>query len=288
MDLQKYVDLLVKRIPEGLHPRAIYGVPRGGIPVAYEVAKRLPGAEVVFDVNIADLIVDDIIDSGKTMERYARLEVPFLALVDKRKKDTDHGWVVFPWEQDEVRSKEDIPLRLLQAIGEDTTRDGLLNTPKRVVKSWEELYGGYKKKVSDVVTVFENDGRYDEMVVLKDIEFFSTCEHHLLPFFGKAHIGYIPSRKIIGISKLARILNIFARRAQVQERLTQQVADALWDILEEPIGVGVVLEAQHTCMLARGVKQSEACMVTSALKGVLKTTSESRAEFMSFIHAERR
>jgi len=169
---------------------------------------------------------------------------------------------------------------LLLAIGEDPDREGLRDTPKRVAKSYLEIYGGYKVDVDSVLTTFKNEG-YNEMVTLKDIEFYSTCEHHLLPFTGKAHISYIPGACIVGLSKLARVLDIYAKRLQVQERLTTQVADILNDKLK-PKGVAVMLEAKHYCMLCRGVKKQNSVMVTTALKGVYEKP-EVRAEFLNSV-----
>ena len=168
----------------------------------------------------------------------------------------------------------------LQYIGEDTTREGLLETPKRVIASWEKLYGGYSENPASVLKTFKDD-TCDEMVILKDIEFYSTCEHHLLPFFGKAHIAYIPNGKVVGISKLARLLEIFSRRLQIQERIGQQVTSALMTELE-PLGCACVIEAQHFCMRARGVEKQNSIMITSSLEGVFRET-QARQEFLQFI-----
>lgn len=176
---------------------------------------------------------------------------------------------------------ESLIRNVLVAIGDDASREGLVDTPKRVVKSWNELYGGYKMNPSEIlVTTFAEAGGYDEMVVLKDIDFFSTCEHHMLPFFGKAHVSYIPNERVVGISKLARLVECFARRLQIQEVMTEQIANAIMEHLQ-PKGVGVLIEAQHFCMTGRGVKKQNARMVTSALHGCLKTDSAARAEFMA-------
>ena len=171
--------------------------------------------------------------------------------------------------------------RILSAIGDDPQREGLLNTPQRVIRSWEKLYGGYKEDPADVLKTVFVEGACDEMVILKDIEFYSTCEHHMLPFFGRASIGYIPSGRVVGVSKLARLLEVFARRLQIQERLTAQVADALVTYLT-PKGAMVILEAQHFCMTARGVEKQDSIMVTSAIRGIF-STPEVRAEFMSLV-----
>ena len=158
---------------------------------------------------------------------------------------------------------------MIRLIGDNPGREGVAETPKRVVKSWETIYGGYRQKAEDVLTAQFNSENYDEMVVLKNIEFFSTCEHHMLPFLGKAHVAYIPNGSIVGISKLARLVEVFARRLQIQERLTTQIADSLMDIIM-PIGCGVVIEAKHFCMVSRGVNKQNSIMETSTLRGIFK------------------
>ena len=170
---------------------------------------------------------------------------------------------------------------LLEEIGEDSSREGLKETPRRVAKSYEKLFGGYKKNPKDFVTEFDGEN-YDEMIICKEIDLYSTCEHHMLPFSGKVHIGYIPDKKIIGISKLPRIVEIFARRLQNQERLTMQIAKTLSDLLN-PKGVGVVIEAQHLCMKARGVEKQNSIMSTSSFKGLFKENALTRSEFLKLI-----
>ena len=171
---------------------------------------------------------------------------------------------------------------MLERLGEDPNRDGLQRTPLRVAKAMDFLTNGYETSVDEVVNnaVFEDDGQ--ELVLVKDIEFYSLCEHHMLPFFGKIHIAYIPDGKIIGLSKLARIADVFARRLQVQERLTNQVADALMELLD-PKGVAVMAEAQHFCMMMRGVQKQGGSTVTSSFRGVLKEDREARREFMEMV-----
>ena len=155
---------------------------------------------------------------------------------------------------------------LIKAIGDNPDREGLLDTPKRVVKSWQTIFGGYKLTPEEVLTTQFSES-YDEMVICKDIEFYSTCEHHLLPFYGKCHIGYLPNGKIVGLSKMPRLVEVFARRLQVQERLTEQIANSMMEILE-PRGVGVFMEAKHHCVVCRGVQKQNSVMITSALKGL--------------------
>jgi GTP cyclohydrolase I len=171
---------------------------------------------------------------------------------------------------------------LLLRIGEDPTRDGLIDTPERLEKSMAFLTRGYAQDVTSVLHDALFDVEYDEMVIVKDVEFFSLCEHHLLPFFGKAHIAYLPKGKVIGLSKLPRLVDVFARRLQVQERLTTQIADAITEAIQ-PQGVAVILEAQHLCMMMRGVEKQHSATVTSAMRGVFKTQMQTRNEFLSLI-----
>jgi GTP cyclohydrolase IA len=180
----------------------------------------------------------------------------------------------------------DIYTELLSRLGEDPTRDGLLSTPRRMEKSMAFLTQGYTQSIDAVLHNALFDVDYDEMVMVKDIEFYSLCEHHLLPFFGRAHIAYVPQGKVVGLSKLPRIVDVFARRLQVQERLTQQIAEAI-DHAIHPQGVGVVLEAQHLCMMMRGVQKQESKTVTSSLTGVFKTNIHTRNEFLALAHPHR-
>jgi len=176
---------------------------------------------------------------------------------------------------------EDIVVRQLQYINEDSEREGLKDTPKRVVKSWDFLFSGYKQDPKKLITTFAAEG-YNEIVLLKNIEVYSMCEHHLLPFFGKAHIAYIPEKKVIGISKLARILDIYARRAQIQERLGNQVTNLLMKELK-PKAAACIIEAQHLCMLMRGVQKQNSVMTTSSLKGAFMNNAKTREELLMLI-----
>jgi GTP cyclohydrolase I len=171
---------------------------------------------------------------------------------------------------------------LLVRIGEDPTRDGLIDTPERMEKSMAFLTRGYSMDVNEVLHEALFDVGYDEMVIVKDIEFFSMCEHHLLPFFGKAHVAYVPNGKVIGLSKIPRVVDVFARRLQVQERLTTQIAEAISTAID-PQGVAVILEAQHLCMMMRGVEKQQSTTVTSAMLGVFKTQLQTRNEFLSLV-----
>jgi len=170
--------------------------------------------------------------------------------------------------------------QMLTDIGEDTDREGLLETPARVVRSWEELFAGYGQDPAAALGVVFEDGACDEMVILRDIQGYSTCEHHVLPFSYRCHIGYIPNGKVVGVSKLVRLVDVFARRLQIQERMTTQIADMLNDVLGAK-GVMVVVEGQHLCMLARGVKQHGSVMVTSAVRGVFADSNAARNEFLT-------
>ena len=170
---------------------------------------------------------------------------------------------------------------LIEYLGDDPNREGLRETPKRVILSYDHLFSGYGQRVEDVLKVFEDDTS-DQMILLKEIEFYSTCEHHMLPFFGKAHIAYIPNGKVVGISKLARILEIFSRRLQIQERLAQNVTEALMTHLN-PLGAACLLEAQHFCMTSRGVQKQNSIMVTSSLEGVFRENASVKTEFLALI-----
>ena len=170
----------------------------------------------------------------------------------------------------------------LQAIGEDPKREGLVETPKRIVNSWKELYKGYTQDPKDIFKTFTNDSKADDIVLLKNIEIYSMCEHHMLPFYGKAHIAYIPTDKIIGISKLARLIDIYARRMQIQERIGNLVTQDLMNHLNAR-GAACIIEATHMCMRMRGVSKQESTMVTSSLKGAFFESSAARLELLSLI-----
>ena len=172
---------------------------------------------------------------------------------------------------------------VLAALGEDTGREGLLKTPERVEASLRFLTQGYHLSVADAIGDAVFAETHQSMIMVRDIELYSLCEHHLLPFFGRAHVAYIPNGKILGLSKVARIVDLFARRLQVQERLTDQIADAIMDVLM-PSGVGVVIEAAHFCMMMRGVQKQNSRTVTSALRGIFRDDSKTRVEFLRLAH----
>jgi len=272
----------------------IYAIPRGGIPVSYLYAKYFNSVNYVFADKMSsdvDVIIDDLIDSGTTIKRHLEIAPgAYVATpIDKRFDEKyKNQWLVFPWEgtkgEDNDTSADDIVVRLLEYIGEDASRGGLLETPKRVLKAWKnEWSSGYSQKPSDVLKVFEDgaDG-CDQMVVVKDIPVYSHCEHHLAPFFGTATVAYIPNKKIVGLSKLSRVVDIFAHRLQVQERLTNQIADAINDNLA-PIGVGIVLNCRHMCMESRGIRRSGTSTITSALRGAILEDARARSEFMGLV-----
>jgi GTP cyclohydrolase IA len=177
--------------------------------------------------------------------------------------------------------------RILTLVGEDPDRQGLSGTPERFEKALRHLTSGYQQDVKKILNGALFDVEYDEMVIVKDIEMFSLCEHHLLPFFGNVHVAYLPNKKVVGLSKIPRLVNMFARRLQVQERLTSQIAQALMDHLE-PRGVGVVVEARHLCMAMRGVEKQHSQTVTSAMLGEFRENGRARSEFLALIGPEKR
>lgn len=172
--------------------------------------------------------------------------------------------------------------KLIEELGEDTSREGLLDTPERVEKSLKYLTRGYSQDIESVVNGAIFNVECNDMVIVRDIEFYSMCEHHMLPFFGKCHIGYIPNGKVLGVSKLARLVDVFARRLQLQERLCGQIARVIEEVIQ-PEGVGVVMEGQHLCMLMRGVQKQNSVMTTSAMLGSFRKEAETRAEFLKLV-----
>ncbi|HVY93235.1 MAG TPA: GTP cyclohydrolase I FolE [Bryobacteraceae bacterium] len=184
----------------------------------------------------------------------------------------------------ELPAKPIAPLisEVLEALGENPEREGLLRTPERVEKALRFLTAGYTQDVSKIVNGAVFNVKYDEMVIVKDIEFFSMCEHHMLPFYGKVHIAYLARNKVIGLSKLPRLVDIFARRLQIQERMTQQIAECIQEMLD-PLGVGVIVEAQHFCIMMRGVQKQHSGTVTSTMLGAFRENKETRDEFLSLV-----
>jgi len=250
----------------------VFGVPKGGM-----IVSNFLTCKKTHDPTQATVIVDDIVDSGKTKKLHTD-NFPlarFMAVIDKQKKLDYDGYIVFPWEQAEEDAEHTVA-KMIEHLGDNPNREGIIDTPKRVVKSWKTIYGGYSQTPEEVLkTSFNVD--YDEMIISKDIEFYSTCEHHMLPFFGKAHIGYIPRANVVGLSKLSRLLEVYARRMQIQERLTNQIADGMMKVMN-PLGCGVIIEAKHFCMVCRGVQKKNSTMITSAIRGLFKS-AEVKNEF---------
>ena len=184
--------------------------------------------------------------------------------------------------KENISKVEKIIKELLIQIGEDPDREGILKTPERVAKAWDYFSKGYTQDLDAIINNAVFTENYDEMVTIKDIDFFSLCEHHLLPFFGKAHVAYIPNGKILGLSKLPRIVEMFSRRLQVQERMTQQIAETINDVLK-PKGVSVVIEGEHMCMQMRGVEKQNSYATTSSMKGIFLKDSRTRDEFLTII-----
>ena len=185
----------------------------------------------------------------------------------------------------EAKIKQAIRL-LIEAIGDDPNREGLIDTPRRVADMFIELYAGIGKDPREELSLGFEEG-YNEMVIVRDIPFYSTCEHHLLPFYGVAHVGYIPNKngRVVGASKLARVVEIVAKRPQIQERMTSVIADSIFEALD-PVGVGVVVQAEHLCMIMRGIKKPGSAIVTSALRGSFRNKSETRNEFFSLLQGK--
>jgi len=261
----------------------VYGIPKGGM-IASAFLRR---AEVTHRPEEANILLDDIVDSGATRERYMAMHSGkrFFALVDKQNgiMANMQDWVVFPWESSlDEHGPTDAVTRLIEYIGDDPGREGLLETPERVIRAYDEMFSGYDKNPAEILKTFDSDG-YDQIVLLKNIELFSMCEHHMLPFFGKAHVAYIPNGRVIGVSKLARLVDIYARRLQIQERLGEQITCALMEHLN-PLGAACIIEAVHMCMRMRGVSKQHSVMVTSSLKGAFFDSTSARSELMSLIN----
>ncbi len=260
-----------------------YAIPRGGVGAALAVSAHLKGLVLTDDPDEAHFFIDDLVDSGSTMMKWASKypNKPFFSLIDKTVESAYAGeWIVFPWEADAESSFEDNILRLLQFVGDDPTREGLLETPKRVAKAWTQWCSGYGKDPKSLLKVFEDGAEnHDQMVTVKDIPIYSHCEHHMAPIFGTCTISYIPNGKIVGLSKLSRLADMYARRLQVQERLTDQIADALFTHLDAK-GVGVQIKARHMCMESRGVMQQGHHTITTALRGAMRDEPDTRAEFL--------
>lgn len=302
---QEAIDIITEKIKANTwvyknykNVRGIYPIPQGGVPLGIALSERLKIPIVdksTAQKSINYLIVDDLIDSGRTIQPWKNYPIAVLGFKPSSIASElitysnyffnyfrfNNEWVHFWWEKEPEKDIEENIVRILEYIGEDPNREGLVETPKRVVKSWQSLFSGYSQNPEDVLKTFNEDNS-DEMILLKDITLHSTCEHHMLPFTGKAHIAYIPDGKVLGVSKLVRLLEIFARRLQIQERICDQVTEALMNHLK-PIGAACILEAKHSCMSARGVEQQNSIMVTSSLKGAFLKKASARAELMQMI-----
>jgi len=294
-DFQKDVDCLVTQIKESkIAFTGIYGIPKGGVPLAIALSNKLdiPLVNCLNGLQPLVLVVDDLIDTGRTLYEYVNggfhtavlHRKPHSPIYDKNfcAELISNEWVDYFWEDNSGNANaQEIPTRLLEYIGEDPTREGLVETPKRFIKAWDKLTEGYSQKVEDIIKVFDGNG-YNQIVLLKDIELYSMCEHHLLPFWGKAHVAYIPGKKVLGISKLARLIELYSRRLQIQERLGDQVVKALMDHVQ-PKGAACIIEAAHLCMRMRGVQKQNSVMVTSSLDGVFMKDIKAREELMRLI-----
>lgn len=268
----------------------VYGIPKGGM----ILTAFLSNAQVIQEPLDADLIIDDIVDSSKTKEHY-NFYYPYTRFWACFNKQTENisDWVVFPWEEQHpsgMDSIEDNIVRQLQYIGDDPNRSGLQDTPRRIVKMWDEVFRGYNLDQKPKVSVFKNgtDGiTYDQMIIDTG-DFYSHCEHHMVPFFGQYWFGYIPDKNgnIIGLSKVARLVDYHAARLQVQERLVNDVVEDIWQALNKdatrPVGMGLIMEGEHLCKTMRGAKK-RGKMITTALKGAFLEDSTIKQEFFNTI-----
>jgi len=298
--IEKALDKIADQIYRIKKPKDfIVGIARGGIIPAYRLyTKYCIGTTYrtidAFDEkaleefrNCTVVMIDDIYDTGATINYFVKkakeynINLIWHCLVEK----TDQNdWFKFPWEtkSDEEGGREQAVISLLRSIKEDPLREGLKGTPGRVNRAYDEIFAGYGKTASDVLTTSFASEAYDEMVILKDIEFYSMCEHHILPFYGRVAFAYIPDGKVVGVSKISRLIEIYSRRLQIQERMTMQIGKEFEGVMS-PKGVAVVVEGVHLCMLMRGVKKENATMITSYMGGIFREKIEARNEFLALI-----
>jgi GTP cyclohydrolase I len=286
------VDSLEKQIDFERYD-GIFPVLRGGYHLGVELSRR-SGLPLVSEVGLGTLVVDDLADSGATIAGYQKNDTAVLIVKNSLVNSVTYyateecsGWISFFWEKpDDVES---IIVRQLQAIGEDSSRAGLIDTPARVVKMWKEIFRGYDETQKPKVTTFENggDGITADQMIIDSGDYYSHCEHHMVPFFGKYWFGYIPHPEglILGLSKVARVVDYYSARLQVQERLTSQIIDCLWEALSDcekkPLGMILIVEGEHLCKTMRGVKK-KGKMKSSALKGLFEK-QKVRNEFLQLI-----
>lgn len=291
-DLNKATAELVSKIDQTQYDN-VYPIPKNGTIIALFCQLNGLTLPAVSEGEITErtLILDDLIDSGKTFNKFPGNDFACVYVKEYSPKpkyfveEVGKKWVKFYFEETE-HDIEDSVTRIIEYVGEDPNREGLQETPKRFMKALGKWTEGYGHSGAEIMTVFENESNgIDQIVGLSGIEFYSMCEHHLAPFFGKAHIYYIPDKKIVGISKLSRVLDIYARRFQNQERIAKQVADDLEQHLA-PKGVAVILEAEHLCMKSRGVGKQCAIMRTSDLRGLFRDEQETRAELFNLIRMD--
>jgi len=283
------IRIIAKRTTKFHSKIKIWGIPRGGKIVEGLMISTNPQMyEAACSPEDADYFVDDIIDSGASAKRYQeKFNKGTIALVDRSQYDAwiQKSWIIFPWEIGEVGAApgpEDNVTRLLQYIGEDVTREGLVKTPHRVVKAMKEMTEGYHQDPKQILSTSFDAAGCDEMVILQGIRFASLCEHHMLPFTGEAAVAYLPGTRVVGISKLARLVQCYAKRLQIQERMTTQIAKAI-ELHLNPAGVGVVIRAHHSCIGCRGANQPDAEMITSAMYGKMRERPEARGELLRLL-----
>jgi|6_EtaG_2_1085325.scaffolds.fasta_scaffold02207_15 GTP cyclohydrolase I len=298
IELIRDCTVLAEQIPSEQY-KYVYGIPSGGVLPAFIVAQAigisLITAEEYTQVSEKDsvLVVDDLIDSGNTLKPfkdsdqavlYRKSHSPEVMYSVQNIKDE---WIDLPYEKGDT-GVEDHIIRVLEYLGEDPTRQGLVNTPKRVINSYKELFRGYDEKQLPDITIFDNGNDnivYDEMIIDTG-DYYSHCEHHMLPFFGKYWFAYIPSEKgkILGLSKISRVVDYFSAKLQVQERLTGEIVDYIWKALNEPspLGMALIMKGEHLCKTMRGAKK-KGIMTTSVMKGVFKDKAVVRQEFLSLI-----